>query len=212
MLGFRREFNPQWLTWSALGILALWQLYPPVRAVTQQIIKQVSQPQRSVSHNNQPPQIKAFLDTIALAEVGTIGAEGYNKIVFRGTFNANQGQHPFVEGGKKANKNCAYIKTARKRVCSSASGRYQFLDVRYKELRQAGIIKDFTPPSQDIAAIYYLQKLGAYDLIIAGNVEHAFCKVGGFWASFPCNNYQQNPKTAKQLQAIYRQRLNYWQN
>ncbi|MBP0022182.1 MAG: glycoside hydrolase family 104 protein [Cyanobacteria bacterium SBLK] len=166
-------------------------------------------PASGLALENQPPEIKAFLDTIAIAEVGTVGKEGYSTIVFRGTFDPAKG-HPFFEGGRSPSSNCAPING--KRVCSSASGRYQFLDARYRELRQDGIISNFSPRSQDVAAIYYLRKFGAYALIVQGKIDEAFCKVGHFWASLFCNDYNQNPKSARQLRQIYNERLQYWRS
>ncbi|MGK7923960.1 MAG: peptidoglycan DD-metalloendopeptidase family protein [Spirulina sp.] len=156
-------------------------------------------------------RIRAFLDVISWAETGSIGEASYTVIVFKGGNRIkNFSTHPFVGGGWKANQNCAFIKRAGKRICSSASGRYQIMDFNYRSLTKNRIIRDFTPASQDKAAIYYLQQKGVLKDIAFGNFERAACKVGGHWASFPCNNYKQPQKKIQQLRYIFdRQVIKY---
>ncbi|MBP0017226.1 MAG: M23 family metallopeptidase [Cyanobacteria bacterium SBLK] len=77
------------------------------------------------------------------------------------------------------------------------------MDFNYRSLTKNGIIRDFTPASQDKAAIYYLQQKGVLKDIAFGNFEKAACKVGGHWASFPCNNYRQPQKKVQQLRYIF---------
>ncbi|MEM9542976.1 MAG: peptidoglycan DD-metalloendopeptidase family protein [Cyanobacteria bacterium P01_E01_bin.42] len=149
-------------------------------------------------------RIRAFLDVISWAETGSIGEASYTVIVFKGGNRIkNFSTHPFVGGGWKANQNCAFIRRAGKRVCSSASGRYQIMDFNYRSLTKNEIIRDFTPASQDKAAIYYLQQKGVLKDIAFGNFEKAACKVGGHWASFPCNNYRQPQKKIQQLRYVF---------
>lgn len=149
-------------------------------------------------------RIRAFLDAISWAETGSMSEVSYTVIVFKGGNQIkNFSTHPFVGGGWKANQNCAFIRRAGKRVCSSASGRYQIMDFNYRSLTKNGIIRDFTPASQDKAAIYYLQQKGVLEDIAFGNFEKAACKVGGHWASFPCNNYRQPQKKVQQLRYIF---------
>ena len=156
-------------------------------------------------------RVRAFLDVIAWAETGSMGNASYTVIVFKGGNRIkNFSTHPFVGGGWKANQNCAFIRRAGKRVCSSASGRYQIMDFNYRSLTQKGIIRDFTPASQDKAAIYYLQQKRVVKDIAFGSFEKAACKVGGHWASFPCNNYRQPQKKMQQLRTVFdRQVLKY---
>lgn len=147
--------------------------------------------------NNLSPRMRAFLATIRWAETGTSDKSSYSKLVFNGTFNDFL-THPKI-------KQCAPING--KRVCSTAAGAYQMLDISWNDVAPKLGLKDFTPPSQDRMAIEYIKRNKAIRDIEAGNVEVAFCKVGKVWASMPCNNYEQNPKSVEKLKDYYNKQL-----
>ncbi|BAZ19231.1 lysozyme [Nostoc sp. LEGE 06077] len=143
------------------------------------------------------PRLRAFLATIRWAETGTSEPESYRKLVFNGTFNDFY-THPLK-------KQCAPING--KNVCSTAAGAYQMLDISWYDLRPKLNLKDFSPASQDKMAIEYIRRNNALSDIEAGRFDIAVCKVGRIWASFPCNNYSQNPKSIAQLRTYYQQQL-----
>lgn len=73
-------------------------------------------------------------------------------------------------------------------VCvSTAAGGYQFTKPTWNEIRDYGgtHLPDFTPESQDVAALRLLSKIGALPLIDAGNIQAALPKIGTRWASIP---------------------------
>lgn len=70
---------------------------------------------------------------------------------------------------------------------SSAAGRYQILKATAKMLK----MKDFTPVSQDLAAIELIKQAGAYRLILEGKFEEAIAKTNKVWASLPGSPYGQ---------------------
>jgi len=70
---------------------------------------------------------------------------------------------------------------------SSAAGRYQILKATAKMLK----MKDFTPESQDLAAIQLIKNAKAYDLVVAGKWEEAINKTNKIWASLPGSPYGQ---------------------
>lgn len=70
---------------------------------------------------------------------------------------------------------------------STAAGRYQILKGTAKMLK----MKDFTPESQDLAAIKLIKNAKAYDDVIAGNWEKAIEKTNKVWASLPGSPYGQ---------------------
>lgn len=70
---------------------------------------------------------------------------------------------------------------------SSAAGRYQILKRTAKLLK----MKDFTPESQDQAAIDLIKQAGAYKLIVDGKFEEAIAKTNKVWASLPGSPYGQ---------------------
>lgn len=159
----------------------------------------VTQPQISTTTNsNLSPRMRAFLATIRWAETGTSDESSYTKLVFNGRFNNNFATHPRI-------KQCASING--KRVCSTAAGGYQMLDISWDDVAPDLGLKDFSPPSQDKMAIEYIRRNNAIRDIEGGNVETAFCKVGKIWASLICNNYGQNPKSLEQLKNYYNKQL-----
>lgn len=147
--------------------------------------------------NNYSPQIAAFLATIRWAETGTSGYSSYHKLVFNGTFD-DFSTHPRV-------RQCARV--SGKNVCSTAAGAYQMLDISWNDLQPNLGLKDFSPPSQDKMAVEYIRRNKAVDDVESGNFEMAACKVGKVWASFPCNDYEQHPKTMEELRNYYNQQL-----
>jgi lysozyme len=70
---------------------------------------------------------------------------------------------------------------------STAAGRYQILKGTAKTLKMV----DFTPESQDAAAIKLIKQAGAYQLIIDGKFEEAITKCNPIWASLPGSPYGQ---------------------
>ena len=163
-------------------------------------------------HNN--PRLCAFLDTISWAETGkTNRSSSYTYIVFRGAYAFNNfSTHPFVGTGLSPDSNCAFIKRSGRRVCSSASGRYQIMDFNFRKLKLKGWMKDFSPDNQDLAAVYLIYQKGALEDVLEGRFEKAACKAGSIWASFPCNSYRQPQKTMTQLKARYKKQFSVYSN
>lgn len=77
---------------------------------------------------------------------------------------------------------------------STAAGAYQLLRPTWKRLRDKLGLTDFSPASQDIAAIQLLDDIGALTLIRAGEIDAALKKASKVWASLPYSTAQQNPK------------------
>lgn len=73
---------------------------------------------------------------------------------------------------------------------SSAAGRYQILKKTAKMLK----MKDFTPESQDLAAIQLIKQAGAYGLVKQGLFKEALLKCNKVWASIPESPYGQPVK------------------
>lgn len=136
-------------------------------------------------------QIKAFLDALAWAE-GTDSADGY-KIMFTGAIADSLADHPRQLQGSG--------------LVSDAAGRYQFLSTTWDSYAQKLGLTDFSPESQDKAAIAILEENGVPALLAAGDIEGAFCKVGSVWASLPCNDYGQPQKDSQALVQRYQESL-----
>lgn len=78
---------------------------------------------------------------------------------------------------------------------STAAGAYQIIRPTWNRLKAEYGLPDFSPSSQDAAAIYLLMESGALELIQQGKIEEAIRKASKIWASLPGNTYQQNPKS-----------------
>lgn len=121
----------------------------------------------STSNSN----IKKYLDILAKSE-GTAGYmnNGYNTM-FGGDQFSDFSDHPrvlkeFTETNGKKNK-------------TSAAGRYQFTQKSWDEAADALGLTDFSPRSQDMAALYLIQRAGQLDNVVNGNFEEATAGLGG---------------------------------
>ena len=142
------------------------------------------------------PRVRAMLDTIAFAE----GAD-YNTNYGGKSFDTSKGwSHPRnkVDGGRWA---------------SDAAGKYQFLSTTWDEVAGQLGLKDFSPRSQDIAALRLIERRGV-DLgaLAAGDPgADTFAKLAPEWASLPTREgksfYGQPVKGLDKLMGRYRQSL-----
>jgi muramidase (phage lysozyme) len=142
---------------------------------------------QNVTNSVSDPKVRAFLDVLAKPESG--GA--YNKVVGGGTF-SDYSKHP-------ERYNAA--------LNSDAAGRYQFLSTTYNPIAKRLGLKDFSPQSQDLAAVEYLKELGVLDEIQSGDrkkVQSAINRLkGNTWTGL---------QTYKNNQALdyYNSRLSYY--
>ncbi|MCV2361657.1 glycoside hydrolase family 104 protein [Paucibacter sp. TC2R-5] len=74
---------------------------------------------------------------------------------------------------------------------STAAGRYQIIKPTWLMCKRALNLPDFSPDSQDKAAVYLIRKRGALDAIEAGRVAEAVAKCRQEWASLPGAGYGQ---------------------
>ena len=105
--------------------------------------------------------------------------------------------HPVITGEKKGvplpDEMCraAGLKPG---CVSTAAGAYQMIKPTWVRMRDRLNLPDFSPLSQDLAAVGLLDEIGAVDLIYAGDIEGAIHKASKIWASLPGSTAQQNPK------------------
>ncbi|WP_186181836.1 glycoside hydrolase family 24 protein [Burkholderia gladioli] len=142
--------------------------------------------------------VQAFLDMIAYSE-GTYGRgdNGYN-VVVGGSLFSSYDQHPRIVVNTRYG-------------LSDAAGRYQIMAAVPGQIKtntwdwisaRLGLT-DFSPASQDAVAIYIMQWKGAYNDVLAGNIESAIAKLRGQWASFPASPYGQTTNAMQQMLAWY---------
>ena len=131
--------------------------------------------------------LDAFLYVIRLIESGN----DYNRIAGGARF-TSFADHPYI-----LNPNLA------KPAGTTASGAYQIVVGTWREARAAEGLADFSPGSQDVAAIYLLEKRGAFADVIAGNFAGAILKLPAEWDAFKKMLAGAYPITLAQAQAAY---------
>lgn len=78
---------------------------------------------------------------------------------------------------------------------SSASGAYQFLKSTWRGLQKDYGFSDFTPLTQDRAAVALLIENGALPYILKGDWANAVKKAAPTWASLPGYTYKQHARS-----------------
>ena len=156
------------------------------------IVKNIRKKINMSAENN---NVQAFLKMIRYAE-GTAGANGY-KTLFGGKLFTDFSKHPNV-------KVAFFNKQKNKQDYSTAAGAYQILYVTWLELQIKLGLKDFSPESQDKAAIEKIRQRGALQDVINGNFAAAVNKVSKEWASMPGAGYKQPEKKLAELITIYK--------
>lgn len=146
------------------------------------------------------PYIRAFLDTISLAE-GTyyVGVKGY-KMFYGNNFFDSFEEHPDTV-------HCCRINN--KEVCSSAAGRYMFLKRTWDTIAEKLDLHDFSLLNQDVAAIYLMYEKNALQDIKQNRFKESIAKVKDIWASLPGSLLNQPTKQYRPLRQFYEERLRY---
>ncbi|NBO27119.1 MAG: endolysin [Actinobacteria bacterium] len=156
----------------------------------------------SVFRGNSPEQnVKAFLYMLQASEHAY--PQDVNNGIAYSTFYGGSRfydftDHPVNTGEKKgvrlSDAQCRASGFAPGCV-STAAGAYQFIRPTWDRIRAISPrLPDFSPPSQDEAAIRLLDSIGALKLIQAGDIEAAIAKSSKTWASLPGSKAQQNPR------------------
>lgn len=146
------------------------------------------------------PNLKAFLDMIAWAE-GTQHSEGYRTQYTGATFIGYQ-THP-------DRVRCSYSNG--RRLCSSAAGRYQFLQPTFERISKKLGLTDFSPISQDLAAVELIREQEAVADIEAGNIKAALYKVAPIWVHIEGAGYGQPEYTLDELETVFWQQRKKYQ-
>lgn len=138
----------------------------------------------------------AFLAMIRAGE-GTAGATGY-RTLFGGALFTGYADHP---------RQFITRTVAGKPLTSSAAGAYQILAKTWDTLARRLGLPDFSPASQDRAALELIRETGALADIDAGRIPEAIAKVRRIWASLPGAGYGQPERSMGQALAAYERAL-----
>lgn len=142
---------------------------------------------------NLNPTVGKFLDLIAFSEgTSTVkkSDDGYD-VLFGGKLFTGYADHP---------RKLITLPIGGRPVSSTAAGRYQLLSRYWDAYRNSlGLNGGFTPENQDRVAIQQIRERRALDDIKSGRIAEAIAKCSNIWASFPGNNYGQNPHKLEKL-------------
>lgn len=134
--------------------------------------------------------VRAFLRCLRLGE-GTADDMGYYRIVGGDNFMDDRG-HP--------NKR---VWIERYKVWSTAAGAYQIINPTWRGLVKQYGFTDFTPDSQDMAAVALIAGRKALNDVIAGRFEDAVAKCAAEWASLPGSTAGQRTEKFSDVLKVY---------
>lgn len=147
----------------------------------------------------------AFLLMIRKAE-GTAGPNGY-RTLFGGKLFDGWADHPRIAK--------QFRDGAGRTLWTTAAGAYQFMAVSpiptggstrsntWDRIRDKLGLPDFSPASQDAAAVELIREAGALGDVRAGRFDQAVNKVRRIWASMPGAGYAQPEKSLDALRVAY---------
>jgi lysozyme len=134
--------------------------------------------------------VGAFLWVVRVSE-GTADSDGYSRLVGGGQFDSFD-DHPRV-----------LVYLPKLGINSSAAGAYQILRRTWDGVAGKLGLRDFSPASQDAAAIELIRQRGAWADVKAGRFAAAVDKCKKEWASLPGAGYGQRENSLTYLQSAY---------
>jgi lysozyme len=149
--------------------------------------------------------VSAFLQTIRQAE-GTDSGDGY-RTMFGYRYFSSWADHP--------RSPAQFTDASGVRKWTSAAGAYQFMAISplpgggstkvdtWDRMRAKLSLPDFSPASQDAAAVGLIDGAGALNDVRAGRFDQDIAKVRGIWASLPGAGYGQPERTLDTLRIAF---------
>ena len=132
------------------------------------------------------PNVQNYLHMISSAE-GTAQSDNPYAVAFGGSTIDDLSEHPgglhdFTQTDGTPNK-------------TSAAGAYQFIKPTWDDAQKTLNLPDFSPQSQDLAAVLQLHRSGSLQDVLNGDFKSAIQKDGKVWASLPTSPYAQNHRS-----------------
>lgn len=157
------------------------------------------------SHN-----VAAFLSVIEFAEgTGRDGRDPYRTCyAYRHTIQSFA-DHPAVTG-EWGGEPLDNLGPAYAGKVSTAAGRYQIIKPTWLRAKRALGLPDFSPASQDAAAVWLIKQRGALDEVEAGQIEQALALCAPEWASLPASTAGQPTRRLGDLLAAYERAGGYF--
>lgn len=139
------------------------------------------------------PNVRAFLMCTRVLE-GTAGPNGY-RTSFGGKLFDDFSKHPQLSA--------PFVQTDGKPNSSTAAGAYQFMPKTWNAIQRALALPDFSPLSQDRAAVELIRRAHALEDVKSGNFVEALRKCSVVWMSFPFSTHPQPTKTVEVARFAY---------
>ena len=143
---------------------------------------------KPITRNLPDTNLNAFLLTIQFAE-GTYGNNAYQTLYGGGLF-YDYNWHP-------------NLPVTRWGITSTAAGAYQILYSTWLNIAQSAGLTDFSPNSQDKAAMELIKRRGALEDVTSGRFGIALYKCRKEWASLPGAGYGQKEQSLARLIGFY---------
>ncbi len=170
--------------WAAIAAALFLPAVAMAATRKQKKSKSLNNPVNATGNKN----LRAFLFMIQYAE-GTLGKNAY-RTMYGGTLFSDYSRHP----------NQAIKKWG---ITSTGAGAYGFLYRVWVELASALNLPNFSPASQDAAAIELIRRKRALSDVEHGYITQAIYKCRKIWASFPGAGYGQSEKPLQKLLQFY---------
>lgn len=145
----------------------------------------------------------AMLDVIAWAE-GTAGRGDYRTCYGYRHQIKSFAEHPAVTGEWRGEPLDSLGPRYVGKV-STAAGRYQINAPTWADCKRGAGLVDFSPDSQDAAAMWLIKRAGALPDVQQGRLASAVAKLRGRWASLPGAGADQPERSLDQLAAVFEQ-------
>jgi muramidase (phage lysozyme) len=146
-------------------------------AIAQRQLLEALLQRSSVATPTLSPRLKAFLEMVAWS-LGTAQPEGYTLFISGESFTDFK-DHP-------RQPKCAFY--GGREICSDNAGRYFIHSSTWDALVQQIELPDFSPQSQDKAAVELIRQKNALEDIETGRLEPAIYKLSSIWGSLPNSN------------------------
>lgn len=150
----------------------------------------------------QDNNVQAMLPTIRYSEGTARAADPYRVCYgYRHTI-ADLSDHPAITGEWKGEP-LDNLGPAYKGLVSTAAGAYQITRATWLDAKKALGLTDFSPASQDAAAVWLIGKCAALDDLEAGRFDSAVRKCAARWASLPGSTSGQPTRQLASLEQVY---------
>ena len=131
--------------------------------------------------------------------------QAFLRVIREGESNQNEDAYQMMFGGDHFESFSDHPRQVHVRgaLKSTAAGAYQFLVATWDALVKQFGFPDFSPQSQDQAAVALIAGRGALYDVIAGRLDEAISKCNKEWASLPDSPYGQPTRTRKQAREVF---------